>query len=388
MKLLPLVIKNVFRKKTRTALTVGSIVLPLLVICLMGTFLKALESPGSGATVGMFRLVVRHKVSLTNTLPHAYQEQIRKLPGVVAATNFNWFGGRYMDGGARNVFVRFSVEPEGFLAVFDDAEIVGGSVKEWLSDRTGALVGTNLAAKYGWKLGDRVVLQGDVFPINPELTIRALYTLKTGTSASLFFDRKYLDEAFPNFKGQVFTIWIRAKDAAAAERLPKEIDALFENSPFPTKTETEKQFQNGFVSMLGNVKLLMGSIGTIIVLVILLIAANTMAMAARERIPEIAVLRTLGFGRETILGLILAESLVISVAGGLLGILVFVAAEPSMKRLLMQTPMSTLASTMRIDPGILALAFAVAVGVGLLAGLVPALRSSTRSIADGLRQAA
>lgn len=388
MKFLPFVLKNVFRKKTRSALTITSVVLPLLVICMMGTFLMALDSPGSGATKGMFRLVVRHKVSLTNTLPKAYEEKIRQLPGVVATTNFNWFGGKYIDSSARNIFVRFSVEPETFLAVYDDAQIVAGSVKEWLADRTGALVGTNLAAKYGWKVGDRVVLQGDIFPINLELTIRALYTLPTGSSATLFFDRKYIDEAFPSFKGQVFIVWIKAKDAAAAERLPKEIDAMFENSPYPTKTETEKEFQNGFVSMLGNVKLLMTSIGAIIVFVILLIAANTMAMAARERITEIAVLRTLGFSRSTILGFILAESLVISVSGGLLGILLFLAAEPSMKRQLMLTPMSTLAATMHVYPEVLALAFAVAVGVGLFAGIIPALRSSTRSIADGLRQVA
>ncbi len=388
MKFLPLVLKSVFRKKTRTLLTVSSIVLPLLVICLMGTFLKALNAPGSGATRGFFRLVVRHKVSLTSTLPIAYQDQIRQLPGVVAATNFNWFGGKYIDASARNVFVRFSVEPESFLKVFDDARIVGGSVKDWLGDRTGALVGTNLAAKYGWKLGDKVVLQGDIFPINLDLTIRAFYTLDTGSSATLFFDRKYIDEAVPSFKGQVFTIWIKAADAAAAERLPKEIDALYENSPYPTKTETEKEFQNGFVSMLGNVKLLMTSIGTIIVLVMLLVAANTMAMAARERVTEIAVFRTLGFTRGTILGLVLGESLFIALVGGGLGLALFVAAEPGFKRQLMLTPMSTLAASMHVYPTVLAFGFAVATGVGLLAGIVPAIRSSTRPIAEGLRQVA
>jgi putative ABC transport system permease protein len=388
MKYLPLILKNLLRKKTRTALTVASIVLPLLVICLMGTFLKALDAPGSGATRGMFRLIVRHKVSLTSTLPRAYEEKIRQLPGVLAATNFNWFGGKYRDGGARNVFIRFSAEPGSFLKVFDDAEIVAGSVPDWLSDRTGALVGTNLAAKYGWKLGDRVVLKGDIFPIDLELTIRALYTLQTGTSATLFFDRKYLDEAFPSFKGQLFTIWIKAKDAAAAERLPKEIDALFENSPYPTKTETEKEFQNGFVSMLGNVKLLINSIGTVIVFVILLIAANTMAMTARERVTEIAVLRTLGYTRPKILGLILGESLVIALSGGVLGVLLFVVTAPGFKRQLMLTPMASLAGMMRIDPGVVAFGFFLAAGVGLLAGIVPAVRSSTRPIAEGLRQVA
>lgn len=388
MKFLPLIFKNVFRKKTRTLLTVGSIVLPLLVICLMGTFLKALEAPDPKTTHGSFRLVVRHRVSLTSILPAAYEEKVRQLPGVEAVSDFNFFGGRYRDGGARNVFIRFAVDPETFLKVFDDAEIVEGSTRDWLQDRTGCLVGANLAAKYGWKLGDRVVLLGDIFPMTLELTIRAIYYLENGTSATLFFDRRIIDERFASFKGSVFTIWIKAKDAAASERLGPLIDALFENSPYPTKTETENAFRNGMVSMLGNVKLLMTSIGAIIVLVILLIAGNTMAMAARERVTEIAVLRTLGFTRPKILGLVLGESVLIALAGGAFGILLFVAAEPFLKRQLMLTPMSSIAATIRVYPDVLTLAFSLAVGIGVLAGLVPALRSASRSIVDGLRQVA
>jgi putative ABC transport system permease protein len=386
MKFLPLIFKNAFRKKTRTLLTIGSIVLPLLVICLMGTFLKALEVPDPKTTHGSFRLVVRHRVSLTSGLPAAYEEKVRQLPGVEAVSNFNYFGGRYRDGGARNVFMRFAVDPETFLNVFDDAEIVEGSTRDWLQDRTGCIVGTNLAAKYGWKLGDRVVLVGDIFPMTLELTIRAIYHLENGTSASLFFDRGIIDERFPSFKGSVFTIWIKAKDAAASERLGPVIDAMFENSPYPTKTETENAFRNGMVSMLGNVKLLLTSIGAIIVAVILLIAGNTMAMAARERITEIAVFRTLGFQKSTILALVLGESVLIALAGGTFGILLFVTAEPSLKRQLMLTPMSSIAATIRVYPEVLTLAFALAVGIGVLAGLVPALRSATRSIVDGLRQ--
>ena len=386
MKFLPLIFKNAFRKKTRTLLTIGSIVLPLLVICLMGTFLKALEVPDPKTTHGSFRLVVRHRVSLTSGLPAAYEEKVRQLPGVEAVSNFNFFGGRYRDGGARNVFIRFAVDPETFLKVFDDAEIVEGSTRDWLQDRTGCLVGANLAAKYGWKLGDRVVLVGDIFPMTLELTIRALYRLENGTSASLFFDRRIIDERFPSFKGSVFTIWIKAKDAAASERLGPMIDALFENSPYPTKTETENAFRNGMVSMLGNVKLLLTSIGAIIVAVILLIAGNTMAMAARERITEIAVFRTLGFQRSTILALVLGESVFIALAGGVFGILLFMVAVPPLRHQLMLTPMLPLAATFRVYPEVLTLAFALAVGIGVLAGLVPALRSASRSIADGLRQ--
>jgi putative ABC transport system permease protein len=388
VKFLPLVLKNVFRKKTRTALTVASIVLPLLVICLMGTFLKALEAPDPRTARGSFRLVVRHRVSLLSILPTAYEEKVRQLPGVDAVSDFNFFGGRYRDGGARNAFPRAFVDPETFLNVFDDLEIVEGSARAWREDRTGCVVGTNLAARYGWKLGDRIVFVGDVFPMTLELTIRAFYHLENGTSATLFFDRRIIDERFPSFKGSASTIWIKAKDATASERLGPMIDALFENSPYPTKTETENAFRNGMVSMLGNVKLLMTSIGAVIVLVMLLIAGNTMAMAARERITEIAVFRTLGFRKSTILGLVLGESVLIALAGGVFGILLFVVAMPPLRRQLMLTPMLPLAATFRVYPEVLTLAFALAAGIGVLAGLVPALRSSTRSIADGLRQVA
>lgn len=388
MKLLPLVFKNVFRKKSRTLLTVGSIVLPLLVICLMGTFLKALEAPDPRTSRGSFRLVVRHRVSMLSMLPTADEERIRQLPGVAAVSDFSFFFGRYREGGAQNAFMRAAVDPETILSVFDDAEIVAGSARDWRQDRTGCLVGANLAAKYGWKVGDRAVLVGDVFPTTLELTIRGIYFLQNGTSATLFFDRRLLDERFPYFKGQASTLWIKAKDAAAAERLGPLIDSMFENSPNPTKTETENAFRNGMVSMLGNVKLLLTSIGAIIVLVILLIAGNTMAMTARERITEIAVFRTLGFTRATILALVLGESVLIALAGGAAGILIFVAGEPALRRQLLQTPMASLAATFHIYPQVLALAFALAVGIGVLAGLVPAFRSASRSIADGLRQVA
>jgi putative ABC transport system permease protein len=385
VNLLPLIFKNVFRKKTRTLLTVGSIVLPLLVICLMGTFLRALDRPDRGATRGMFRLVTRHLVSLTNFLPLSDEEKIRQVPGVAAVTDFTWFGGKYIDASAKNIFARFAVDPETFLQVFDDAQILQGTKEDWLADRTGALVGRNIAEKFGWKIGDKITLVGDIFPTNLELTIRAIYFLPDGTSATCFFSRKYLEEAVPFLKGNAGTFWIKAKDAQAAESVPKTVDAMFANSSFPTKTETEKQFQTFFVQMMGNVRLLLGAIATVIVAVIVLIAANTMAMTARERVTEIAVLRTLGFQKRTILGLILGESLVIALFGGCLGIGLFALIEPGMKRNLSLGPMATLAASLEIYPSILALGFAIAVAVGLVAGIIPAIRSSQRSIVEGLR---
>jgi len=388
MKFLPLILKNAFRKKTRTLLTIGSIVLPLLVICVMGTFLRALDRPDPAATRGMFRLVTRHKVSLSNFLPHAYLDKIRRLPGVVAATELDWFGGKYGDGSAKTIFSRFAVEPEAFFQVFDDAVIQSGSAADWYADRAGCIVGANLAEKLHLRVGDKVVLLGDIWPVTLELNVRAIYQLPDGNASSLHFNRKYLEEASPRFGSTLGMVWIKAQDGKAATSLIDTIDGMFENSPYPTKTETEKAFQMSFMSLVGNVKLLVTSIGVIIVAVILLIAANTMAMAARERVTEIAVLRTLGYQRRTILGLILGESVLVSVFGGLVGVAVFSLIEPTIRRGIMTTPLGTFASGFNLYPGVLLFAFLVAVGVGLLAGVVPAITSAQRSITDGLRQVA
>ena len=383
MKFIPLIFKNLFRKKTRSLLTLGSILLPLFVICVMGTLLKALSrDPSAGR--GMYRLVVRHKVSLTNWIPEAYREKIFQLGGIQDMSTWCWFGGKYVDYSAKNQFARFGVEPEKFLKVFDEASFVEGSAADWFSDRAGAIVGDSLAKKYGWKVGQKVTLTGDIYPVTLDLTIRGVYTADNATA--LFFNWKYVEEALPQVKGRIGTFYVKAESAEAVERLPKQIDALFENADPPTKTETEKEFQNGFVSMLGNVKLMLTGICTAIVFVILLIAANTMAMAARERVTEIAVLRTLGFQKGTILGMILGESVMLALFGGFLGLGLFTLAFPGFRSGLINTPMAGFAAGMKIFPSVLAAGFGVAVFVGLVAGVVPAIRSAQRSITEGLRQ--
>jgi putative ABC transport system permease protein len=384
MKFFPFVFKNLFRKKTRSVLTIASILLPLLVICIMGTLLRTLEFDPTGGR-GMFRLIVRHKVSLTNWIFESYMPKIQQLPGVTDVVRMNWFGGAYIDQKPENMFARFSTsDAERLLKVFDEASIVQGSAKEWISDRAGLLVGELLMKKYKWKLGQKITLKGDIYPTNLELTIRA--TFKAPDETGVYFHHQYIEEAIPRLKGFVGWYWIKADSLGAVERLPKEIDSMFENSDAPTRTETEKEMQNGFVSMLGNVKLLVTSIGMIIVLVILLIAGNTMAMTARERVTEIAVLRTLGFQKGTILGLILGESILLSFIGGLFGVGLFVFAFPGFRQGLLYSPMGGFAAGMRLFPEVVAVAFAISVFVGVLAGLVPAVRSAQRSITDGLRE--
>ncbi|MGE5345622.1 MAG: ABC transporter permease [Acidithiobacillales bacterium] len=388
MKLFPYVLKSLFRKRTRSALTVGSILLPLFVICVLGTMLRALQTDPSGGR-GMYRLIVRHKVSITNWLLEAQGPKIRQLPGVAEVVRMNWFGGSYIDQSARNQFARFSTsDPEALLRVFDEVKITAGSAEEWIRDRTGVLVGDLLMKKYGWRLGQKIPLKGDIYPVSLELTIRGVF--KGPDETGVYFHHKYIEEALPRVKGYVGWYWIKATSPEAAERLPAQIDALFENTDRPTRTETEKEFQNGWVSMLGNVKLLLTSVAFIIGCVILLIAANTMGMAARERVTEIAVLRALGYRKTTILGMILGEGLLLGLLGGILGLGLFTLLYPGFRKAVQYSPMGGFAAGMGHlpDPLLLGVAFAVTLLIGLLAALVPAAQAARRSIVDGLRQVA
>jgi putative ABC transport system permease protein len=224
MRFLPLVLKNLFRKKTRTLLTVASIVFPFLVIAFLGTFLKALDLADPGRN-GFFRVVTRHKVGLTTQVPLAYARAVEGRPGVVAVTVLDRFGGVYRDETARNIFPRFATDSETFLSVFDDAVVVRGSVEAWRKNRAGALVGEKLLGKYGWNIGDRIVIRGTLYPVTLDLTIEAVYRLPYENSASVFFHRAYLEEAWPPFRGQVSTIWTRVKDNDTARRLPPVIGA-------------------------------------------------------------------------------------------------------------------------------------------------------------------
>jgi putative ABC transport system permease protein len=384
MRFLPLVLKNLFRKKTRTFLTIASILFPLLVIAFLGTFLKALHF-ADPARKGYFRVVTRHKVGLTTPIPVAYAKRVEPLPGVVAVTVLAQFRGIYRDESAGNVFPRFAVDAATFLSVFDDAVILQGSAEAWRKDRASALVGERLMQKYGWKLGDRVVIRGTLYPVDLDLAIAAVYRLPYETSGSIFFHREYLEEAWPPFRGQATTVWARARDNAAEARLPAEIDAFFDNSPFPTKSDSESAFLTGFVQLLGNVQLFLTSLGIVLVLVIILVAANTMAMATRERVVEIAVMRALGYTRARVILLILAESLVMALAGAAVGLGLFVAVFPSLQKRLLDTRLSQFAAEMKIFPEVLALAVGTALLIGLLAALVPALRAARRRIVDGLR---
>ncbi len=345
------IVRNTFRNKRRSLLTVLSIGFSLLLLTLMMTIWRTFYID-PGAPDSAKRLMTRHKVSLTFFLPGFYREKIRSLPGVVYVAPMTWFGGRYKDNKPENFFAQFATDPEEYLKVAADKNVPADEAQAWIHDRAGAMVDAELAKRYGWKVGDRITLQGTIFPVNPELTIRAIF----------FFTRV----------------------AAPADIAPtsRAIDDMFRNSPQPTKTESEKAFQLSFIAMLGNVKAFILSICAAVVFAILLVAANTMAMSIRERTREVAMLKTLGFTRGIVLSLFVGEAIALSVAGGLLGVLI----AAGLVQFVAHSPFATgILFGLRVSPVTMGLAVVVAAFVGFVSAYFPAYNASRVNIVEGLR---
>jgi len=296
------------------------------------------------------------------------------------------FGGRYIDNRARNVFPSFAVDPESLLQVFDDARITQGSAEAWIRDPTGCLVGENLVQRFGWKLGDHVVLVGDTYPVTLRLTVRAVYAMPEGNSSWLLLPRRYLDEAWPRAKGLATTVWTRCDDARAMERVALGIDQASANSDHPTTSQGESAYLLSLMAMVGDLQAICGSFVAVVGVIMALILTNTMLVSSRERIRDFAVLRALGFTGVDILCLVAGESLLVATAGGVAAIALFVAAFGPLKSYLVRTALAPVATDMVLWPQVLVFAFGAVCLIGLVSGLPSALASSRRSIIDGLRR--
>src|ERR1700691_2888666 len=317
MTLTRFVTKNAFRNKRRSMLTVLSIAFFLRLLTLMMTIWRPFYLD-QGSPESAERLVVRHRVSLTFSLPGYYREKIRAMPGVLAVVPVSWFGGIYKDQKPENFFAQFGTDPEEFFKVYRDLEISADQVTAWQRDRQGVIVNDSLAKKYGWKLGDRIVLQGTIYPVNLELYVRGIFSSYPDDKA-VYFNTKYVEEAVSFFKGQAGTFSILAASPQDVGRVASTIDDMFRNSPQPTKAESEKAFGLEFVAMMGNVKAFILVICGAVVFATLLVSATTMAMSIRERTREVAVLKTLGFTRNSVLGLFVSEAVALAAVGGLIG---------------------------------------------------------------------
>src|SRR5208282_5944729 len=318
MTLSSFIVRNTFRNKRRSLLTMLSISFSLLLLTLMISIWRTFYID-IGAADSAKRIITRDRVSLAFFLPGYYREKIRSIPGVVAIAPMTWFGGRYKDDRPENFFAQMATDPDEYLKVASDKIILPDEVVAWQRDRAGAIVDVTLANKYGWKLGDRITLLGTIFPVNPELTIRAIYH-RDPPQNSLYFHTKYLEEAVPWFKGEAGWYAAQIDSADGVGRVSKQIDEMFRNSPLPTKSESEKAFQLGFVASLGNVKAFILGICGAVAFAIMLVSANTMAMSVRSRTREVALLKTLGFTRGRVLSIFVSESVALAVAGGVLGV--------------------------------------------------------------------
>ena len=379
MTLTRFVTKNAFRNKRRSTLTVLSIAFSLLLLTLMMTIWRAFYL-SDGSVESSERLVVRHRVSLTFSLPGFYREKIRAIPGVVSVVPVYWFGGIYKDQKPENFFAQFGTDPDEFFKTFRDLQMPEDQIKAWQRDRQGVIVDDSLVQKYGWKLGDRIVLQGNIYPVDLELNIRGIFHSNPDDKA-VYFNTKYVEEAVSFFKGQAGTFSILAASPADVSKIASTVDDMFRNSPQPTKTESEKAFGLEFVAMMGNVKAFILSICSAVVFATLLVSANTMAMSIRERTREVAVLKTLGFTKRGVLGLFVSEAVALSLGGGVLG----AGLGWLMVYGLTHSPQFISFFPLQVTLGIWIAALLTSGVVGLLSSAVPSYHASQINIVDGLR---
>jgi putative ABC transport system permease protein len=378
MKYGRLVLANLLRKKTRTALTVGSFAVALFLFGLLQVLHGAFSQGVSVA--GANRLVVVNRVSIIQPLPLAYRDRLLRVPGADHVTFANWFGGVYQD--EKNFFPQFAIDSQGYRRMFPEFVVDDEDWQDFLADKEGAVVGEKLAQKFGWKIGDRIPVRGTIFPGQWEFNIRGIYRGQRiqDDTMQFWFRWDYLDERRTGGKGLVgwYTVLIANPDEAPA--IAKAIDERFANSPFETKTDTEKAFAAGWVKQMGNIQLLMMSVGSVVFFTLLLVTGNTMAIAVRERTRELAVLKAVGFSDGFVLASVIVESVMVALVGGGLGL--------GLAKLLTLRgdPTGGLLPFFYLSPDAVALGLALAAAVGVIAGIVPAVSAARLRVVDALRR--
>ncbi|MFI5183832.1 MAG: ABC transporter permease [Vicinamibacteria bacterium] len=379
MKFLPLLFANLFRKKIRTALTVGSFAVALflfgLLVAIRGAFTAGVELAGAD------RLIVMHRASFIQPLPFSHKDKLARIQGVRDVASMSWFGGIYRD--PKNFFPQFSIETASWKSVYPEFHVPDADWEAFLADRAGCVVGAATAERFGWKVGDRIPLQGTIFPGAWEFNVRGIYkgTRPQDDTTQLWLHKEYLDEKGPSYwKGIVGWYVVRIADPSTAAAMAKTIDATFANSAWETRTQTEQAFAGAFVQQMGNIELLILVVGGVVFFTLLLVAGNTMAIAVRERTAELAVLKAVGFSDGFTLLVVLAESLLVACVGGGLGILLAKAFTTG------RDPTGGFLPAFYIAPGGVVLGFALAAAVGLAAGAIPALSAMRLRVVDGLRR--
>ncbi|MGZ4811401.1 MAG: ABC transporter permease [Terriglobales bacterium] len=379
MKYRHLLFSNLWRKKIRTTLTVGSFAVALFLFGLLAIVRSAFNQGLDVA--GTDRLVVVNKVSIIQPLPSSYKERLMQVPGVKAVTHANWFGGVYQD--ERNFFPQFAIDTETYREMFSEFVVPEEQWKAFVADREGVIVGEDLVKRFHWKIGDRVPIKGTIFPGTWQFNVRGIYHgSRQGDDPTQFWFHYKLLEERQNQYWHGLVGWYTVKIDSPDRALPaaKTIDEMFSNSPWETKTETEKAFATGFAKQAGNIEFLMLSIGGVVFFTLLLVTGNTMAIAVRDRIRELAVLKAVGYSDGFVLALVLAEAVLLALVGGSLGI--------GLAKLLTLggDPTRGLLPFFYLKTGAAALGIVLALAIGILGGIIPALTAMRLRVVDALRR--
>ncbi len=383
MKYFSLIWSALFRSKTRTFLTLLSVIAAFMLFGLLDSVRVAFTS--GGGVAGADRLVVSSRLSLTQMLPLNLEQKIASTPGVKKVAYAAWFGGIYKD--PKNFFPNFSVGPD-YMALYPEYKIPPEQLKAWENDRTGAIVGEALAKKHGWKIGDTIPLQATIFPKKDgsnawPLTLRGIFRVaddkKKNEEAQLLFHWKYFDEANQFVNGQVGWYMVKLDNVDHATRVAKAIDAISENSDRETKSQTEQAFNQSFLKQFADIGFIVTAIMGAVFFTLLLLTGNTMAQAVRERIPELAVLKTLGFNNRTVLALVLAESVLLVVLGGVIGMALATVIVPGLAA---ASGGFMPAGTVPKETWLMGVLLMV--GIGVVVGVLPATRAMRLKIVDAL----
>ncbi len=383
MKFAHLIWSNLKRRKLRTGLTLLSILVAFVLFGYLSAIGRGLNQ---GVSVeGANRLVVRHRVSITQPLPESYQARIARIPGVALVTHANWFGGVYQD--AKNFFAQMPVIPEQWLAIYPEFVLKEDQKQAWFRTRTGAVAGRKLADRFGWKVGDRIPIQATIWPKEDgsrswEFDLAGIYDgkEKNTDTTQFFFRYDYFDESRLWGKGLVGWYIVRVSDPNQSVDIARQIDEQFANSPAETKAETEGAFVRSFAKQIGDIGTIVRAILAAVFFTILLVSGNTMAQAVRERTEELGVLKALGFTNAHVLALVLSESCLLAILGGFAGLtlawLAIAAGDPTRGALpVFYFPLEDVL-----------LGVVAAVLLGLITGLAPALQAMRLQIADALRR--
>ena len=381
MKFGRLIFANLFRKKVRLVLTLGSFAVALFLFAFLsivrGAFL------GNAELASANRLVTINRTSIINLIPLSYKDKIQRIPGVSYVTHNNWFGGIYQD--EKNFFPQFVIDPETQRQVFPELVVPDDQWAAFLKDRQGAIAGAKTAKRFGWKIGDRIPIKTTLYGGGAwEFNLVGIYhgTRAQDDETQFWFQWDYFEEKIPDrVKGQIGWYVIRIANPDDAPRIAKAIDAEFANSPSETKTEAESAFAANWVKQFGNIQFLIVTIGAVVFFTLLLVTGNTMAISVRERTSELAVLKAIGYSDRAVLFFVLTESLVIALFGGLLGLLLAVGLTPVLARAL-----ASMLPNLVLPASVLALGLVVALVVGIVAGMLPGIGAMRMRVVNALRR--